>query len=44
MCRRMLMRGRVPRLVPCTPLGVMELMHRCGVEVQGRSAVVVGDR
>lgn len=39
----MLMRGRVARLVPCTPLGIMELLQRSGIEVQGRSAVVVGD-
>jgi 5,10-methylene-tetrahydrofolate dehydrogenase/methenyl tetrahydrofolate cyclohydrolase len=39
----MLMRGRGARLVPCTPLGVMELLQRSGIGVQGRSAVVVGD-
>ncbi len=38
------MRGRVPRLAPCTPLGCMELLERSGLQVQGKSAVIVGDR
>lgn len=37
------MRGRASRLVPCTPLGIVELLARCGVAVAGKSAVVVGD-
>jgi len=28
--------------VPCTPAGVMELLHRCGIAVAGREAVVLG--
>ncbi|MFQ5599934.1 MAG: bifunctional methylenetetrahydrofolate dehydrogenase/methenyltetrahydrofolate cyclohydrolase FolD [Candidatus Krumholzibacteriia bacterium] len=28
--------------VPCTPAGVLELLGRCGVEVEGRRAVIVG--
>jgi methylenetetrahydrofolate dehydrogenase (NADP+)/methenyltetrahydrofolate cyclohydrolase len=36
-----LVRGR-PGLVPCTPLGVMRLLERYGVETTGRRAVVVG--
>jgi methylenetetrahydrofolate dehydrogenase (NADP+)/methenyltetrahydrofolate cyclohydrolase len=36
-----LVRG-VPGLVPCTPLGVMRLLERYGVETRGRRAVVVG--
>lgn len=28
--------------VPCTPAGVMELLHRSGVEVAGKECVVVG--
>ena len=39
----MLMRGRERHLVPCTPLGCLELLSRSGVEVRGRSCVVVGD-
>jgi len=31
-----------PYLVACTPLGVMELLRRSGVEVDGARAVVVG--
>lgn len=32
----------LPRVVPCTPKGVMELLARSGVELRGRYAVVVG--
>eukprot|EP00983_Pelagomonas_calceolata_P120352 1160698-Pelagomonas_calceolata.AAC.7 len=42
--RRILMRGRTPYLVPCTPLGCMQLLKRSGISVRGKSAVVVGDR
>jgi methylenetetrahydrofolate dehydrogenase (NADP+) / methenyltetrahydrofolate cyclohydrolase len=31
-----------PGLRPCTPLGVMELLARAGVELEGAEAVVVG--
>jgi methylenetetrahydrofolate dehydrogenase (NADP+)/methenyltetrahydrofolate cyclohydrolase len=37
----LLVQGR-PRLAPCTPAGVLELLRRQGVEVEGRRAVVVG--
>ena len=37
----LLQQGR-PRLVPCTPAGVMELLRREGVEIAGRRVVVVG--
>src|SRR5918997_5821062 len=37
----LLAKGR-PGLRPCTPLGVMELLHRHGVELAGAEAVVVG--
>src|SRR5689334_659466 len=36
-----LLAGR-PRLVPCTPAGVMRLIERAGVPLAGRHAVVVG--
>lgn len=36
-----LVRGRVGH-VPCTPLGVMRLMERYGVETNGKKAVVIG--
>jgi methylenetetrahydrofolate dehydrogenase (NADP+) / methenyltetrahydrofolate cyclohydrolase len=32
----------LPGLRPCTPLGVMELLGRTGVELEGAEAVVVG--
>lgn len=31
-----------PGLRPCTPLGVMDLIRRSGVELKGKNAVVVG--
>jgi methylenetetrahydrofolate dehydrogenase (NADP+) / methenyltetrahydrofolate cyclohydrolase len=31
-----------PGLVPCTPLGIMEMLRRSGVEVAGQEAVVSG--
>ena len=31
-----------PRLVPCTPLGVMTMLEQEGVAVEGRNAVVLG--
>ncbi|MBE6763400.1 MAG: bifunctional methylenetetrahydrofolate dehydrogenase/methenyltetrahydrofolate cyclohydrolase FolD [Ruminococcaceae bacterium] len=30
------------RFLPCTPAGVMELLHRAGVEVAGKRCVVIG--
>src|SRR5215213_4638226 len=37
----LLAKGR-PGLRPCTPAGVIELLDRCGVELEGAEAVVVG--
>lgn len=38
--------GRVlsgkPRIIPCTPLGVIELLKRENIEIRGKSAVIVG--
>lgn len=31
-----------PSLVPCTPLGVLELLRRSGIDTRGRHAVVLG--
>ena len=39
----MLMRGRVAHLVPCTPLGCLELLQRSAISVRGLSCVVLGD-
>ncbi|MCK6526045.1 bifunctional methylenetetrahydrofolate dehydrogenase/methenyltetrahydrofolate cyclohydrolase FolD [Myxococcota bacterium] len=33
---------RRPRFVPCTPLGILEILRRAGVDVAGRRAVIVG--
>ena len=32
----------LPRVLPCTPAGVMELLRREGIELRGKEAVVVG--
>ena len=31
-----------PRFIPCTPLGIMELLARYGVRTEGKRAVVIG--
>ena len=33
---------QTPALAPCTPSGVMELLDRCGIALEGRRAVVIG--
>ncbi|QDU93415.1 bifunctional 5,10-methylenetetrahydrofolate dehydrogenase/5,10-methenyltetrahydrofolate cyclohydrolase [Lignipirellula cremea] len=37
----LLSQGR-PRFLPCTPHGVLQILHRCGIETAGKHAVVVG--
>lgn len=37
----LLMQGR-PRFLPCTPHGVIQLLHRSGISVAGKRVVVVG--
>ncbi|KAL3517141.1 hypothetical protein ACH5RR_024043 [Cinchona calisaya] len=39
---RLAMRGREPLFVPCTPKGCIELLHRYGVVIKGKRAVVIG--
>uniref|UniRef100_A0A061R604 Methylenetetrahydrofolate dehydrogenase (NADP+) / methenyltetrahydrofolate cyclohydrolase n=1 Tax=Tetraselmis sp. GSL018 TaxID=582737 RepID=A0A061R604_9CHLO len=39
---KLCMKGREPLFVPCTPMGCMVLLERCGVEIKGKRAVVVG--
>ncbi|XP_010246848.1 PREDICTED: bifunctional protein FolD 4, chloroplastic [Nelumbo nucifera] len=39
---RLAMRGREPLFVPCTPKGCIELLHRYGIEIKGKRAVVIG--
>jgi methylenetetrahydrofolate dehydrogenase (NADP+)/methenyltetrahydrofolate cyclohydrolase len=31
-----------PGLVPSTPAGIIELLDRCGIEIEGRGAVIIG--
>ena len=37
----LLVQGR-PRYLPCTPHGCLQIMHRSGIEIAGKHAVVVG--
>lgn len=37
------MRGRSARFIPCTALGVIELLQRSDVAMRGKSVVVMGD-
>lgn len=37
----LLMQGR-PRFLPCTPHGIVQLLHRCDISVAGKHVVVVG--
>lgn len=39
---KLAMKGRDPLFVPCTPKGCLELLHRSGISVKGKKAVVVG--
>ncbi|XVF80029.1 hypothetical protein PTKIN_Ptkin15bG0037600 [Pterospermum kingtungense] len=39
---RLAMRGRESLFVPCTPKGCIELLHRYGVNIKGKRAVVIG--
>lgn len=36
------MRDREPLFVPCTPKGCIELLHRYGISIRGKRAVVIG--
>jgi methylenetetrahydrofolate dehydrogenase (NADP+)/methenyltetrahydrofolate cyclohydrolase len=31
-----------PRYLPCTPHGISQLLHRCGIKTRGKHAVIVG--
>lgn len=35
-------RGCEPHFVPCTPWGCIVLLERCGIEISGKRAVVIG--
>ena len=39
---RLAMRGREPLFVPCMPKGCIELLHRYGINIKGKKAVVIG--
>ncbi len=39
---RLAMKGRDPLFIPCTPHGILELLDRTGVQLEGARAVVVG--
>ncbi len=39
---RLAMKGREPLFAPCTPVGVIELLDRSGIEIAGKEAVVLG--
>jgi methylenetetrahydrofolate dehydrogenase (NADP+) / methenyltetrahydrofolate cyclohydrolase len=39
---RLVMKGRQPLFVPCTPAGCMVLLERSGVQIAGSTAVVLG--
>ncbi|CAI9101776.1 OLC1v1039187C2 [Oldenlandia corymbosa var. corymbosa] len=39
---RLAMRDREPLFVPCTPKGCLELLHRQGIAIKGKRAVVIG--
>ncbi len=39
---RLVMKGRDPLFVPCTPAGIIVLMDEAGAEIEGAEAVVVG--
>jgi methylenetetrahydrofolate dehydrogenase (NADP+)/methenyltetrahydrofolate cyclohydrolase len=39
---RLAQKGREPLFVPCTPLGVMVMLERVGVNLDGANAVVLG--
>ncbi len=38
----LVMKGRTPQFVPCTPAGCIELLKRSGIQISGADAVVVG--
>ena len=39
---RLSMKGRKPLYVPCTPRGVIELLDRSGIQIEGANAVILG--
>ncbi len=39
---QLVMKGRTPQFIPCTPAGCIEMLVRSGIEIAGKDAVVVG--
>ena len=39
---RLAMKGRTPLFAPATPSGIIELLDRCGIEIEGKEAVILG--
>ncbi|MBM4458892.1 MAG: bifunctional methylenetetrahydrofolate dehydrogenase/methenyltetrahydrofolate cyclohydrolase FolD [Chloroflexi bacterium] len=39
---QLVMKGRIPQFIPCTPNGCIELLVRSGIAIAGADAVVVG--
>ncbi|PKO23420.1 MAG: bifunctional methylenetetrahydrofolate dehydrogenase/methenyltetrahydrofolate cyclohydrolase FolD [Chloroflexi bacterium HGW-Chloroflexi-1] len=39
---QLVMKGRIPQFIPCTPNGCIELLVRSGIPISGADAVVVG--
>jgi 5,10-methylene-tetrahydrofolate dehydrogenase/methenyl tetrahydrofolate cyclohydrolase len=39
---QLVMKGRIPQFIPCTPNGCIELLVRSGILISGADAVVVG--
>jgi 5,10-methylene-tetrahydrofolate dehydrogenase/methenyl tetrahydrofolate cyclohydrolase len=39
---RLVMQGRDPLFVPCTPKGCIKLLHRHNIDIKGEKAVVIG--
>lgn len=39
---RLVLRGLHPTFIPCTPLGIMEILRRSGVQIEKKHAVVIG--
>ncbi|MBN1876573.1 MAG: bifunctional methylenetetrahydrofolate dehydrogenase/methenyltetrahydrofolate cyclohydrolase FolD [Anaerolineae bacterium] len=39
---KLAMKHRIPSFEPCTPAGIIELLDRTGIEIEGKEAVVLG--
>jgi methylenetetrahydrofolate dehydrogenase (NADP+) / methenyltetrahydrofolate cyclohydrolase len=39
---QLVMKGRTPQFIPCTPAGCIEMLVRSGISISGANAVVVG--